>query len=92
MLPTMDMLNLPEGQAFVDLDDYKLDITTRMATAWTAVQVAIQKAQAKQKCCYDRYKKAAPPCISEGDRVMLYVPSEKNGKAYKLSQPFRGPY
>jgi len=88
----MDMLNLPEGQAFVDLDDYKLDITTRMATVWNAAQVTIQKAQATQKRYYDRYKKATPPHISEGDRVMLYVLSEKNVKAYKFSRPFRGPY
>ena len=63
-----------------------------MAIAWKAAQVAFQKAQAKQKYCYDRHKKAAPPCVAEGDWVMLYVPSENNGKAYKFSRPFCGPY
>jgi len=92
VLPTADMLNSLEGGMHVGLDDYKSDITTRMATAWKDAQVAIQKAPAKQKHCYDRHKKAALPCVAEGDRVMLYVPSENNGKAYKFSQPFRGLY
>jgi len=51
-----------------------------------------RKAQSKQKRCYDSHKKATPPWVAEGDCVMLFVPSEKNGKAYKFSQPFRGPY
>lgn len=40
VLPTADMLNSPEGRMHVGLDDYKSDITTRIAIAWKAAQIA----------------------------------------------------
>ena len=36
--------------------------------------------------------RAKEPHIAEGDRVFLYDPVVKVGKAYKLARPFKGPY
>ena len=92
VLPTADMVSHPDGRTEVDLDNYKAEMTARMATAWQAARDHIRIAQSKQKRNYDKHKKATPPCVSEGDRVMLYVPAERSGKAYKFARPFRGPY
>lgn len=32
------------------------------------------------------------PTWSIGDRLFVYMPAAKSGKAYKLSRPFHGPY
>ena len=32
------------------------------------------------------------PTFVEGDRVFVYMPAARSGKAYKLSRPFHGPY
>ena len=92
MLPTADMVSHPDGRTEVDLDNYKVEMTARMATAWQAARDHIRIAQSKQKRNYDKHKKATPPCVLEGDRVMLYVPAERSGKAYKFARPFCGPY
>ena len=39
---------------------------------------------------YDR--KSRPPKIQEGERVFLFKPAEKRGKARKFARPFHGPY
>ncbi len=32
------------------------------------------------------------PTFAEGDRVFVYMPVARSGKAYKQSRPFHGPY
>ena len=44
----------------------------------------------KTKAIYDC--KLKDPKISVGDRVMVYFPSERLGKAYKFCRPLHGPY
>ena len=92
VLPTADMVSHPDGRTEVDLDNYKAEMTACMDTAWKAARGHIWIAQSKQKRNYDKHKKATPPCVSEGDGVMLNVPAEWSGKAYKFARPFRGPY
>ena len=50
----------------------------------------IHKAQMSQKTYYDR--KAKEPRVRPGDRIMVYMPSEVQGKTWKLARPFHGPY
>ena len=65
-------------------------IALRMSTAWRTAQAKIKEAQKKQKCQHD--KKAKDPQVAEGDRVFVYSPTEKKGKAYKFARPFKGSY
>ena len=36
--------------------------------------------------------KAKEPSVRPGNRVMVYMPSEVQGKTWKLARPFHGPY
>ena len=44
-------------------------------------------AQQTQKENHDK-----PTQMQVGDRVMVYTPSEKQGKDWKLTRPYYGPY
>ena len=46
----------------VDLDDYKTELTTGMASAWKLAQENIATAQQRQKATYDR--KAKEPTLT----------------------------
>ena len=50
----------------------------------------IKQAQSKQKEMYDKHAKQ--PQYQIGDRVMVFMPSEKKGTTWKLARPFYGPY
>ena len=50
----------------------------------------MKKAQLRQKRNYG--KRSTPVSLKVGDRVCLYVPSAKRGKAHKFARPFKGPY
>ena len=89
-LPTDEVLNVPVDQRNIDLRDYKKEMTHRFSTAWQLAQVEISKAQGRQKKFHD--KGAKQPILQVGDRVFVYNPSKKQGKAYKLARPFMGPY
>ena len=89
-LPTEEALTQPRTRYQVDLDDYKTELTDGLTTAWNVAQDQIRKSQQRQKKYYDR--SAGRTKISVGDRVFLYVPSAKTGKAHKFARPFHGPY
>ena len=89
-VPTDAALQSPVERSLIDLDDYCSELTTRMSTAWESPREHIKVSQGKQKRFHDR--KSKDPKISVGDRVMMYFPSKRLGKAYKFCRPFRGPY
>ena len=91
VLPMTDMLTgltHPDGRTEVNFDNYTVEMTARMASTWQAARDHIRIAQSRQKRNCDKSKKAKLPCISEGDCVMLYVPAERSGQAYKFVRPF----
>ena len=89
-IPTDQMLKPSEDQRNVEVDDYRREIVLRMSAAWEAAQSKIKNAQRRQKHQHD--KRARDPKVCEGDRVFLYTPAERTGKAYKFARPFKGPY
>ena len=89
-LPTDEVLNVPVDQRNIDLRDYKEEMTHRFSIAWQLAQAEISKAQGRQKKFHDKGVKQ--PILQVGDRVFVYNPSKKQGKAYKLARPFMGPY
>ena len=89
-LPTDEVLKTPVDRRNIDLRDYKEEMTHRFSTAWQLAQAEISKAQGWQKKLHD--KGAKQPILQVGDRVFVYNPSKKQGKAYKLARSFMGPY
>ena len=65
-------------------------MTHPFSTAWQLAQAEISRAQGQQKKFNDRGAKQ--PVLQVGDRVFMYSPSKKQGKAYKLARLFMGPY
>ena len=89
-LPTEAALSPPTSRAHYNLDDYKTQAVTRMSDAWQLAQAKIVDAQRRQKTHYDR--SAKPSTFRVGDRVFVFNPALKAGKAHKLALPFQGPY
>ena len=58
--------------------------------AWELARENVKRAQKQQKRQYDRH--ARPKDFKPGDRVFVYMPGAKRGKAYKFAQAFHGPY
>ena len=91
LLPT-DALLEPSSveRENIDVDDYKSRISTYMSDAWTLAKANVKLAQKKQKKAYDR--NAKPAAFHSGDRVFVYMPGSKQGKAHKFARAFHGPY
>ena len=89
-LPTETTLSQPVSPYTVDLEDYRSDLASRMTQAWAIAKEKINGAQQAQKIQFD--KKAKVPKLSHGDRVMVYMPAEAQGKTRKLARPFHGLY
>ena len=87
-LPTEDLQKNTPNYA-VDVDDYKSALTTYLSEAWSLAKSSIKQAQVKQKEMYDKNSKQ--PQYQVGDRVMVFMPSEKKGTTWKLARPFYGP-
>ena len=74
----------------IDVDDYKTELVTSMSDAWKITQENIKVAQTKWKTRYDKRSKESK--FSVGDRVMTYMPGAVQGKNWKLTRSFYGPY
>ena len=74
----------------VEADDYITELTSKMSDAWSLAKDAIKKAQLPQKQQHDVRARSA--AFEEGERVFVFMPAVKSGKAYKLARPFHGPY
>ena len=61
-----------------------------LGEAWDLAWSNVKKAQKRQKKNYDRTSKDVP--LKGGDRVFLFVPAMKQGKAHKFARPYQGPY
>jgi len=89
-IPTTTVLSQKRSVYEVDVDDYKRELILGLSQAWRLAQGNIKRAQAQQKSQYDR--KTRPVEAKVGDRVMIYMPSEVQGKKWKLARPFHSPY
>ena len=89
-LPGDAVLSAPEDRRTIDLRDYKTEMSQHFTEAWKLAQCQVEKAQKSQKEYYDRG--TVIDKVHVGDRVFIYTPSEKKGKAYKFACPFVGPY
>lgn len=89
-LPTEAVLTPPIDRELVELDYYKSVMIVGMAEAWKLSQAHICQAEKRQKGQHDHHANNAK--FSIGDRVFVYMPGEKRGKAHKFALPFHGPH
>ena len=89
-ITTETLLTQSRSQYAADADDYKIDLCSSFSVAWRLARENIEKAQVAQKNYYDQ--SAKPVHVEPGDCVMVYMPTEHQGKAWKLARPFHGPY
>ena len=89
-LPTETAISQPLTPYQIDLDDYRTSLVAGLSEAWEDARHSIVKAQGRQKRQHD--KKVRPVKYHVGDRVMVYMPHEAQGKQRKLALPHHGPY
>ena len=89
-LPTLGALSREHTPYMVDMDDYKTELTTGLNSAWKLAQENISVAQGRQKRTYDHTAKE--PTLEVGQRVMVHMPSELQGKTWKFARRFHGPF
>ena len=89
-IPTSTVLSYARSPYAVDIDDFKADMLSELSQAWTLAASNMANAQASQRKHYDRNTRS--PDLRVGDRVMVHMPAEVQGKDWKLSRPFHGPY
>ena len=89
-IPTSTVLSQTRSVYNVDPEDYRMQLSITMAEAWRLAKGNIERAQNHQKKHYD--SSSAPANLEIGERVMVCMPHEMQGKDRKLSRPFHGPY
>lgn len=89
-IATETVLSLVRSLYAMDLDDYKEDLLCNMSLAWKLASDNIEKAQTTKKKAYNRKMKEVD--LHDGERVMVLMLSESQGKEWKLARPFQGPY
>ena len=89
-MPTDEILNPTTQRETVNLDDYRTEISQRLAVAWDCARNHIKMAQKRQKQQHDRHAK--DPGFKAGERVFVYMPAAGQGETYKLVKKFQGSF
>ena len=89
-LPTLDALSRERTPYMIDTDDYITELMTGLNDAWKLAKENILIAQDRQKKTYDRAAK--DPKLTVGQRVLVHMPTELQGKTWKFARPFHGPF
>ena len=89
-VPTETALSQPTTPYQIEFPDYRAELVAHLSDAWALAHKNIKLAQVKQKTQYDKRSKQTKLMVS--DRVMVYMPGEVRGKAWKLARPYHGPY
>ena len=89
-LPTATDVTTTTEHDLVDLSDFGESLMTNLSEARELARKSIQNSQKKRKQNYD--KRACANVFRVGDRVFLYKPAAKSGKAYKFARPYYGLY
>ena len=89
-VPTESALSIQRSPYVIDHDDYREELMDNLSSAWKSAQKHIATAQSNQKRYYDR--RADEKRVRKGDRVMVFMPAETQGRDRKLARPYHGPY
>ena len=85
----MEALSTPSTPYTVDLDDYRSELVTGLSDAWEAAVEHIKAAQCHKKRTYDQGTSELK--LKIGDCVLVHMPHEVRGNAWKFARPFHGP-
>ena len=91
MLPTLEDLSRERSPYMLDINDYKTELTTGLNSAWKTAKECITVNQERQKASYGRTAHASKLGVG-GQRVMVLMPSDLQGKTQTFARPFYGPY
>ena len=83
VLPTDEALSKSADCCYNNTDDYRSEVLSNLQDAWARAKKNIEQAQKRQKKQHDR--KVRMPAFAEGDRVFVFKPAAKSGKAYKFA-------
>ena len=89
-VPTDSALDHPRTVYQIDFDDYAEELVANLSDEWQLAHENVRRAQAKQKAHYDKKSVCQP--LSVGDRVMVHMPGQVQGKDWKFLRPYFGPY
>ena len=87
-MPTLEALLHEHSPYTIHLDDYKTDLIVGLSSACNTARECIEQSQECQKVAYD--KAAKDPKLEVGQRVMVHIPSEVQGRTWKFARPFHG--
>lgn len=83
-IPTETGLSVPAPAYQIDTEDFRTELTSKLTSAWSDAKHSIEKPQDTQKLQYDKRSKKSR--LTVGNRVMVYMPSEVQGKDRKLAR------
>lgn len=89
-LPTDAAMCAPVNGMYVEIDEYKSELTVGLTEAWKLAREHVLKAQRHQKKFHDRHSRMTSCRV--GDRIFVLMPAAKAGKAHKFARPFHRPY
>ena len=87
-VPSQEVLSTPVERGYTDLNSYREELVVGLGEAWDLARSNVKKAQKRQKKNYDRISKDVQ--LKVGDRVFLFIPAMKQGKAHKFARPYEG--
>ena len=79
-----------EYDSYLDANDNRADVVSRLQAAISLVRDNVQLAQQKRKQCFDQ--KAKNYTFEVGERVWLFTPQKRKGKCTKLLHFWHGPF
>ena len=78
-LSTEAMMDAPVNRKLTPFDDYKTQLSVRMTDVWNLARANVKRAQEHQKAVHDH--RSRPGHFRVGQRVFVYMPGDKQGKA-----------
>ncbi len=82
--PTLATLSREPSLYTVDL---RTDLVSGLSSAWRIAHDFTEKSQERQKTAYDKFAKETT--LEVGQRVMVYMPGEVQGKTWKFARPYQ---
>lgn len=80
----------PPSAYATETDDYRHELIANLAAANEMATARLKQAQVRQKQYYDRQVPMSKFAV--GQRVLVYIPTEKMGKERKMNRPNYGPF
>lgn len=88
-VPTDSALDHPQTVYQINFEDFAEELAASLSDAWQIAHENVRRAQAKQRAQCDT--KRAFQSLSVGDHLMVHMPGQVQGKAWKFTCPYFAP-